>query len=446
MQRLFAYISRLFGIHSEATQPGLDQQQRKSLPANFGAIVLNGLFFPTAGKILGAGLLLAWFMDELRASTFLIGLVVPIQYGVGLLAQPWIGQWMSGKPWRVPYYRNQALSRGTMWLALALAVWLVAKDNRVLLLAMFYFVVVADAVAAGVGNIAFSDALAKTIPKALRGRARGGRGMCGAVVAGTAGVLVTLFVSPESGLAVFAVLFAVAGVCYVLGGLTFATINEPRSESARGGSGRSEHLWPRVKEMLAQRDYRRFLAVQVLLVPATQALVFFSVFGRREFHLDMKALGLLLISDALAPLAGNYAWGKLADRFGNRRVLGASALVSLVAPVLALMLHYAGGKLEPTHVLALFATVVFALGTASVGADLASKNLVLELAPDKTRPVYIGVNDTLVALPTILLAAGGAIVDWFGFPPVFIAIALCGAAAAALSLALPKPSSRTLST
>jgi hypothetical protein len=118
MQRLLAYISRLFGVPSEAAHQGLDEQQRQSLPANFGAIVLNGLFFPTAGKILGAGLLLAWFMDDLRASTFLIGLLVPIQYGIGLLAQPWIGQWMSGKPLRVPYYRNQALLRGTLWLAL----------------------------------------------------------------------------------------------------------------------------------------------------------------------------------------------------------------------------------------------------------------------------------------------------------------------------------------
>jgi hypothetical protein len=42
MQSLFAYIAHLFGIHSEATHQGLDEQRRKSLPANFGAIVLNG--------------------------------------------------------------------------------------------------------------------------------------------------------------------------------------------------------------------------------------------------------------------------------------------------------------------------------------------------------------------------------------------------------------------
>jgi hypothetical protein len=34
-------------------------------------IVLNGLFFPTAGKILGAGLLLTWFLNELTPSALL---------------------------------------------------------------------------------------------------------------------------------------------------------------------------------------------------------------------------------------------------------------------------------------------------------------------------------------------------------------------------------------
>lgn len=438
IQQLFASVSGLLGIRADTNQQEIDERQRESLPFNFGAIVLNGLFFPTAGKILGAGLLLAWFLDELGASTFLIGLLVPIQYGVALLAQPWIGQWMSGKPRRVPYYRNQALLRGIVWSALAATVWLANKDNRALLLSFFFLAVLIDAVAAGVGNIAFSDTLAKTIPKRLRGRARGGRGMCGAIVAGTAGVLITLFVSPQSELAVFALLFAVAGLCYGAGGITFAVIKEHPSDEKRDDAARLVNLWPRVREMLSDSGYRHFLAVQTLLVPATQGLIFISVFGRREFHLDMKALGLLLISDALAPLAGNYVWGKIADRYGNRLVLGAAALVSVAAPVAALVLHFLGATFEPILILSLFALIVFTLGTASVGADLASKNFILELAPDSTRPVYIGVNDTLVALPTMLLAMGGAVIDSFGFLPVFIAISLSGLAAGVLSLALPE--------
>ena len=112
IQSLFAGVARLLKVRADVEDEVQDTSQRKTLLANFGAIVLNGLFFPTAGKILGAGLLLAWFLDELKSPLFLIGLLIPIQYGLALLAQPWIGQWLSGKPRSAPYYRAQALLRG----------------------------------------------------------------------------------------------------------------------------------------------------------------------------------------------------------------------------------------------------------------------------------------------------------------------------------------------
>ena len=173
-------------------------------------------------------------------------------------------------------------------------------------------------------------------------------------------------------------------------------------------------------------------------VPATQGLVFFSIFGRRQFHLDLSALGLLVISDALAPLVGNFLWGKLADRQSNRLVLGAVALLSLIAPLAAVALYLSSEAISHTLVLASFVVIVFVIGVASAGADLATKNLLLELAPDRERPVYIGVNDTLVALPTMLLVIGGPAIDWFGFLPVFIVMGLFGLGAATVSVTLPR--------
>jgi MFS-type transporter involved in bile tolerance (Atg22 family) len=437
IQSLFAGVARLLKVRADVEDEVRDTSQRKTLLANFGAIVLNGLFFPTAGKILGAGLLLAWFLDELKSPLFLIGLLIPIQYGLALLAQPWIGQWLSGKPRSAPYYRAQALLRGALWCSLGLATWLAGNSNRVLLISIFFFVVAGDAIAAGLGNIAFSNALAKTIPQRMRGRVRGGRGMFGAIIAGTAGALISLFVSKESGLGVFALLFAVAGACYALGGITFGTIQEPRQPQRRE-SHSAESLVASVKEMLLKQAYRRFLFVEALLIPATQGLVFFSIFGRRQFHLDLSALGLLVISDALAPLVGNFLWGKLADRQSNRLVLGAVALLSLISPLAAVALYISSEAISHTLMLATFAVIVFVIGVASAGADLATKNLLLELAPDRKRPVYIGVNDTLVALPTMLLVIGGPAIDWFGFLPVFIVMGLFGLGAATVSVTLPQ--------
>jgi MFS family permease len=433
---LFAVIARRFPIDWNAAAPDRDRGAKEALQANFAAIVLNGLFFPTAGKILGAGLLLTWFLDELTSSALAVAALVPIQYGAALLAQPWIGQWMSRRPKRAVYYRNQALLRALVWIALGAAMALLPADAGVLLV-IFFAVVIADAVAAGVGNIAFSDTLARVIPSALRGRARGGRGMAGALVAGTAGILINRLVSPESGLGVFALLFGIAGFCYGLGGLTFGTISDipipPMTQARR------ESLRVRIREMLAAPGYRRFLAVQALLIPATLGLTFFGLFGRREFNLDLKAFGLLVVSDAAAPFIGNWFWGKWADRVGNRWVLVMAAVASLIAPVIALFAAYFGQQWSAVLVLGVFGAIVFALGIAGAGVELASKNFILELAPDAARrPVYIAVNDTLVALPTMLLILGGTLIDRAGFTPLFIAIGAFSAGAALLATTLPR--------
>jgi hypothetical protein len=436
LSALFAAAARRFHVDWSSATPNR-YGGTAALQGNFAAIVLNGLFFPTAGKILGAGLLLTWFLNELTPSAMAVASLVPIQYGAALLAQPWIGQWMSTRPKRAVYYRSQSLLRAAIWIALGIAV-VSTRGNTALLLAIFFVVVVVDAVAAGVGNIAFSDTLARVIPRTLRGRARGGRGMAGALVGGAAGILINRLVSPESGIGVFALLFASAGFCYALGGLTFGAITEPEIDLTPATSRGPEGLRARIREMLATPGYQPFLVIQTLLIPATLGLTFFGLFGRREFNLDLKALGLLIVSDAAAPFFGNWAWGKWADRFGNRWVLAASAVVSLAAPTLTLVASSLGRNGSHALVLTTFATIVFSLGVASAGVELASKNFILDLAPDEARrPVYIAVNDTLVAIPTMLLIVGGAVIDRVGFFPVFVGIGVCSLAAAVTAKTLP---------
>jgi hypothetical protein len=133
---------------------------------------------------------------------------------------------------------------------------------------------------AGLGNIAFSDVLARVVPRPLRGRARSWRGICGAVTGAAAGILIQRSLSAASGLRVFAALFMTAGILYGLGGLVFGAIAEPRTAKAQtrptwGALLRS------IRDVATSRGFGRFVLVEALLVPLTQALPFFILFGRR---------------------------------------------------------------------------------------------------------------------------------------------------------------------
>jgi MFS family permease len=132
-------------------------------------------------------------------------------------------------------------------------------------------------------------------------------------------------------------------------------------------------------------------------------------------------------------------WGKLADARGNRWIIICASLCGLLAPACSFWLYAAlRGELSQGFMLALLALIVFAIGIASVGIDLATKNYVLDLAPDdRQRPMYIGVNDTLVGLPTMLMAGAGVIIDASGFLPVFVGLVVLTVIGALLAAGLP---------
>ena len=117
LRKLFAVVFRILPVSpNEEDFEGKSDRVRKTFPSNFAAIALNGLFFPTAGRILGAGLLLTWFVSDLSSSAVLVAVIVPIQYGLALIAQPYIAQLVSTRPYRARYYSAQSLLRAVSWI------------------------------------------------------------------------------------------------------------------------------------------------------------------------------------------------------------------------------------------------------------------------------------------------------------------------------------------
>src|SRR5215213_3625242 len=110
----------------------------------------------------------------------------------------------------------QSLFRAALWCSLGLASWVLRDEHRALLLAIFFLVIIADAAAAGVGNIAFNDTLARVTPQRLRGRVRSWRGIFGSVAAGLAGLFIRHYFSERSGVAAIGLLFAAAGALYAV--------------------------------------------------------------------------------------------------------------------------------------------------------------------------------------------------------------------------------------
>jgi hypothetical protein len=46
-------------------------------------------------------------------------------------------------------------------------------------------------------------------------------------------------------------------------------------------------------------------------------------------------------------------------------------------------------------------------------------NLVLEIAPEEKRPVYVAIQSTIVSVGLFFSIPGGFILEWFGYPVLY---------------------------
>jgi MFS family permease len=126
-------------------------------------------------------------------------------------------------------------------------------------------------------------------------------------------------------------------------------------------------------------------------------------------------------------MAGNLAFGLLADRAGHRLVLLAGAIAGIAGNLLALSASSLG----------VFAAVFALSGVQIASVSVSGMNVLLEFAPSPDeRPTYVGLGSTLLA-PFLFAAplAAGMLADLAGFVWVFAAAGVGGALGAGVLVA-----------
>jgi MFS family permease len=170
---------------------------------------------------------------------------------------------------------------------------------------------------------------------------------------------------------------------------------------------------------------------------ANYAVPFYAVYARRALSAPENAVGTYLVVRTGTSVVSNLVLGRVADRFGSRRVARLAALTVALAPLTALVVAaFPGNAAQKGALLA----VVFAVQGLHVGAQvIGSTNYVLELAPSIERVTYISVANGVAGLAVLSSPLGGAIADQLGFVPLFVLALVCGAVAVWMAWGLQEP-------
>ncbi len=370
---------------------------------------LHGFFLSVATTVAEPSTILPLIVHHFSSNLVLVGLFASLLRG-GAIAVQLVAAFYAQSYARVmPLMRLVFLFRFLFWFLIGAAIHFVGESNPTLTLWLIGIGLFGFSFVAGFGGIYFKEIIAKVFTREQRGRTMANRQLwssVGAIISGgIAGWVLQRFEAPES----YAMLFMLSAFLMALGLAAFATIEEPPKARV---SQREESfgLFLRNAWGILCTDPRLRIQIGASLLGYSflLAMPFVILQAKETITLSGWMVGGFITIQMVGSVLGNFFLWK---RFGGRY---------------ARMLQTAYGLMAAAFVLAFFAdnawlySLIFLLfGIGIDGFRNADMNLVLEIAPEEKRPVYVAIQSTIVSVGLFFSIPGGVILEWWGYSVLY---------------------------
>ncbi|MDN4479696.1 MFS transporter [Demequina muriae] len=425
-QRFFRFLVS----DDEADAASVSPEARPHIAANGIRQMAAQTLQSVGDQVVNAKTVLPWLVTALGAPSGFVGLLVPIREAGSMLPQAawaprirrrrvrkWV--WVAGAA-------GQAGATAAMALVAATASGTVAGVGVLAALAVF-------ALARSLSSIASKDVLGRTVPKGQRGQIKGATTVASAAVALSLGVALRTWGGESVGTGVLAALLGAAALAWVGAAAVYATIREPAAEVAQADADGPGWVSQAVQLWREDAVFRKFVFARALLLVTALSPPFVVTLGVQQGS-GLSALGLFVIAQGVAGLVGGRVFGRLADRSSRRLMIGASLAASAVI-VAHLGLVRLPGMGEAVW---LAAAAYLLLALVHVGARLARKTYVVDIAEGDRRTQYVAVANTLMGVLLLAVGAGTAALAVLGAEFALLLLAVLGVAGAVVGRSLPE--------
>lgn len=387
------------------------------------AIILDGMMAQAMSSLVG-GAFLAAFALALGASQMQIGLLAALPPAgqslqlAGIVIIRRVGR-------RKAVAVTAAVASRLLWLGVA-AVPLFLTGSAALA-AVALFVLLASG-SASIGGLAWTSWMRDLIPQGVLGRFFSRRMMFATSTAIVVSLAAGLFVDWWQGMSdrpelAYSMIFG-AGVALGFIGLAFLLrVGEPALPPA---DAEASSLLDGLRAPFGDSNFVRLLKFSAAWTfTITFAAPFYVVYLLNRIELPMSTVILLTVISQVFTVLFLRFWGRTADQFSNRSVLGAAGTILLLA-----ILGWTFTTLPDPHALTmpLLYVIHAAMGLAMGGISLATGNIGLKLSPAGRAETYLtslGLVNAAVAFLSPLIAGGLA--SWFAEKSVTLTINLSDA-------------------
>jgi MFS family permease len=395
---------------------------------NFLLHTLNGVLVAISETLNDPTLIMTALLSQLTTSNLLIGILAPLRDTGWFLPQLFISHRVQRVPRKIVFYRGATAFRVAGWVLLVIALFTLSDHTAMLWAILVTSLIIS--VSGGIGGLSYVIVTAKAIAAHERGKLFGLREFLGgglSVLMGGVGALILSghFLGLELAFPHnYGLLFAVSTLFFAAGTFTFGLLHEEPDAPHTNDVRLRDQLRRAVGILRSHLHFRKFILMRAVLLFARAGMPFITVFAKRSLHISDGFLATLVsVSLGCALLAGLF-WGRLNDRRGAAAVLSFSAVFGAAACAIALALTFLAPAV-PLLGAPLLVACAMLMGVANAGQNVSLMALMIDVAPADERPLFFGLNNTILGIVQLLTSAVGLLADALGFYALFAFCGLC---------------------
>lgn len=396
-------------------QPLSSTQRERTYRRNFFFFATDGVLFMVAMGIIGPTTVIPDFVRRLTDSEILIGLSGSL-FAIGFtLPQLIIARYIVRSARKKWWFIGPNIPVRFVILIFAVITVVLGKDRPELILLAFLICYSIAALGDGLVGVPWADLSGTSLDRRWRAR------MFGSMTAGSG--LIMLAIAPlialvlgKSGPAFpnnYALLFAVAGVVFVLSIIPMLFVHElPGGKPVETIPTLAQFLPDLGRLLHTDIPFRAFIITRMFTNLFLMAAPFYIGFATVQLGLSSEvAVPTLLAMQTIGGIGGAIVYTWLGAR-NNVLYLRVALVGAALLPISALLAGVVGPV--PLYIGFLMS------GLATSNLSFGYQNWIVTYAPADQRPIYIGLNNTLAAVFSMIAPIiGGTIAQHVGYEALF---------------------------
>ena len=372
--------------------------------------VLHGFFLSIGSTIAEPSTILPLIVNYFGGSSLLIGFFAALLRGGAIFVQMFAAFQAQSYSLMLPYLRRVFFIRFFGWFFIGVSIILFGENYPNVTLTAIGIGLFIFSFSAGFGAIYFKDIIGKIFSHKFRGKTMSIRqffsGLGGLMSGAMAGMILHTFEAPYS----FGYLFIISSFIMGFGYLSFGSIDEPiKKETLKRETSFSKFLNNSFAILKADKQLQVQLKTFFLAYGYLISLPFIILDAQNKIDLNGFAIGSFITTQMVGAMLSNILWAKLSGRGLNKLIANISIVFQIVAILLAFFVTNIYG----------YMVLFFLVGASIDGNRIASGNLILALAPQQKRPVYIALQINTVSFGLFFAVAGGLILHYLNYTVLY---------------------------